>query len=326
MKEFDINKSESVTGAEHVIYNRQDYCGFWRRFAANFLDGAILGMAYKLVNAVLLAITSLTGTAYLGFSDWMLCTIIFWTYMIWFKGYKGATPGYNVFGIRIISINGTRVSIKQIIVRVISSFFSAIPFGLGYIWIAVDANRQAWHDKIAGTYVIKSEAKPVRTNLLPHPGLVRIKMLTSLIVVSLLLLFSLIGGIVYILQESDAYKLSKQYISTNPWVQQEVGNTIGFGIIQSSKVFNGAYGKANLTIHVSGDKGEITVTTMLEKKDGGWQIIKAGYFDRKDNFIDITVPYAGSKILEVRRLNVPTSSYSNGYTHACFLSVCSVVS
>ncbi len=79
----------------------------------------------------------------------------------------------------------------------------------------------------------------------------------------------------FMLKESDAYKLSKQYISTNLWVQQEVGNTIEFGIIQSSKVFNGASGKANLTIHVSGDKGEITVATVLEKKGGEWQIIKA---------------------------------------------------
>jgi len=308
MKGFDKKKSESVTDAEHVKYKRQDYCGFWRRFAANFLDGTILGIAYKLVKTVLLAIASLSGTAYPGFSKWMLCTIIFWTYMIWFKGFKGATPGYNVFGIRIISINGTQVSIKQIIVRVISSFFSAIPLGLGYIWIAVDANRQAWHDKIAGTYVIKANAISVQKIRPLHPGQVRMKLLTSLIVICLLLFLGLIVGIAYMLKESDAYKLSKQYISENLWVQQEVGNTIEFGIIQSRKVFNGASGEANLTIHVSGDKGKITVTTMLEKKDGEWQIIKAGYFDREDNFIDITVPYAGSKILEVRRLNVPAHS------------------
>jgi uncharacterized RDD family membrane protein YckC len=308
MKGIYINKFESVTDAEHVIFNRQDYCGFWRRCAANFLDGIILGIAYKLVHAVLLAIASLTGTAYLGFSDWMLSTIIFWTYMIWFKSYRGATPGYDVFGIRIISINGTQISIKQIIVRTISSFFSAIPLGLGYIWIAIDANRQAWHDKVAGTYVIKVEAKYVQTIQLSHPGLIRTKTLTSLIILCLLLFLSVIGGIVYMLKESDTYKLSKQYISTNLWVKQEVGNTIEFDIIQSSKVFNGASGKANLTIHVSGDKGEITVATVLEKKDGEWQIIKAGYFDREDIFIDITAPYAGNNILEVRRANVPIRS------------------
>ena len=110
------------------------------------------------------------------------------------------------------------------------------------------------------------------------------------------------------LKESDTYNLSKEYISANLWVKQEVGNTMEFGIIQSSKVFNGASGKANLTIHVSGNKGEITVATTLEKKDGEWQIIKASYLDRENNFIDITAPYARNNILEVRRLNVPIRS------------------
>ncbi len=296
MNESYLDKSEPVTETERVIYNRQDYCGFWRRFAANFLDGLVLGMAYNVVNKILHVIASLSGTAYLGFSEWMLCTIIFWAYMIWLKGYRGATPGYYALGIRIISISGAQVSVKQILIRIISSFFSAIPFGLGYIWITVDANRQTWHDKIAGTYVIRSGAIPVRVINLPRTGLIRVKLLTSLIVVSLLLLLGLIGGVMYLLKESDAYRLSKQYISENPWVQQEVGNTIKFGIIQNSEVIiKGASGEANLTINVSGDKGEITVTTMLEKKDGNWQVIKAGYIDKAGSYIDIMDPHGRGK-------------------------------
>ena len=295
MNESYLDKSEALTGTERVIYNRQDYCGFWRRFAANFLDGLVLGMAYNVVNKILHAIASLSGTAYPGFSEWMLCTIIFWAYMIWLKGYRGATPGYYALGIRIISIDGTQVNVKQIIIRIISSFLSAISFGLGYIWITVDADRQAWHDKIAGTYVIRSWAMPVRTIKLPRPGLIRVKLLTSLIVVSILLFLGLIGSVMYLLKSSDAYRLSKQYISENPWAQQEVGNTIKFGIIQSSEIINGASGEANLTIHVSGDKGEITVTTKLEKKDGRWQIIEAGYIDKTENYIDIMGPHARGK-------------------------------
>ena len=296
MNESYLDKAEALTGTERVIYNRQDYCGFWRRFTANFLDGLVLGMVYNVVNKILHVIASLSGTAYPGFSEWMLCTIIFWAYTIWFKGYRGATPGYYTLGIRIISINGTHVSIKQILIRIISSFFSAIPFGLGYIWITIDADRQAWHDKIAGTYVIKSGAMPVRVINLPRTGLIKVKLLTSLIVVSLLLLPGLIGGVVYLLKDSDVYRLSKQYISKNPWVQQEVGNTIKFGIIQNSEVIiKGASGEANLTINVSGDKGEITVTTMLEKKDGNWQVVKAGYIDRAGNYIDIMEPHGRGK-------------------------------
>ncbi len=236
MNESYLDKSESITETERVIYNRQDYCGFWRRFAANFLDGLVLGMAYNVVNKILHVIATLSGTTYLGFSEWMLCTIIFWVYMIWFKGYKGATPGYYALGIKIISISGAQVSVKQILIRIISSFFSAIPFGLGYIWIIIDADRQAWHDKIAGTYVIKSGAMPVRTINLPRAGLIRVKLLTSLIVISLLLLLGLIAGVIYLLKGSDAYQLSKQHISKNPWVQQEVGNTIKFGIFNEAKL------------------------------------------------------------------------------------------
>jgi hypothetical protein len=231
--------------------------------------------------------------------------------MIWFKGYRGATPGYYALGIRIISINGTHVNVKQILIRIISSFFSAIPFGLGYIWITIDADRQAWHDKIAGTYVIRSGAMPVRVINLPRPGLIRVKLLTSLIVVSLLLLLGLIGGVMYLLKDSDAYRLSKQYISENPWVQQEVGNTIKFGTIRNSEVIiKGASGEANLTINVSGDKGEITVTTMLEKKDGNWQVIKAGYIDKAGNYIDIMEPHGRGKKQAARRLRTTLRAVS----------------
>lgn len=45
----------------------------------------------------------------------------------------------------------------------------------------------------------------------------------------------------------------------------------------------------------SGDKGEITITTMLAKKNGNWQVIKAGYIDRAGNCIDIMEPYGRGK-------------------------------
>lgn len=136
------------------------------------------------------------------------------------------------------------------LIRRIYSFFSAIPLGLDYIWITIDADRQAWHDKIAGTYVIMSGAMPVRVINLPRTGLIRVKLLTSLIVISLLLLLGLVVGVVYLLKGSDASRLSKQYISENPWVQQEVGKTITFGKIQKSEVIRGAFGKVILAINV----------------------------------------------------------------------------
>jgi uncharacterized RDD family membrane protein YckC len=41
------------------------------------------------------------------------------------------------------------------IVRALACFFSLIVVGLGFFWIAFDPEKQGWHDKIAGTVVVK---------------------------------------------------------------------------------------------------------------------------------------------------------------------------
>ena len=41
------------------------------------------------------------------------------------------------------------------LVRALSSLFSFVALGLGVLWILKDEDRQAWHDKIAGTFVVR---------------------------------------------------------------------------------------------------------------------------------------------------------------------------
>ena len=51
---------------------------------------------------------------------------------------------------------GNTISKKQSIGRYFAQIISIIPFGLGYFWIAIDQKKQSWHDKLAGTVVIRS--------------------------------------------------------------------------------------------------------------------------------------------------------------------------
>jgi uncharacterized RDD family membrane protein YckC len=37
----------------------------------------------------------------------------------------------------------------------LTAILSLVVLGLGALWILKDPERQAWHDKIAGTYVVK---------------------------------------------------------------------------------------------------------------------------------------------------------------------------
>jgi uncharacterized RDD family membrane protein YckC len=44
---------------------------------------------------------------------------------------------------------------KMFLREIVGRFLSGLFFGLGYFWSLFDKNAQAWHDKLAGTVVIK---------------------------------------------------------------------------------------------------------------------------------------------------------------------------
>ena len=68
---------------------------------------------------------------------------------------RGATVGGIVFDLRIVRLDGRQVDWETAIIRALSCFLSLAVAGLGFIWIAFDPNNQAWHDKIAGTVVVR---------------------------------------------------------------------------------------------------------------------------------------------------------------------------
>ncbi len=41
--------------------------------------------------------------------------------------------------------------------RYLGYFASTIPLCLGFLWIAFDKRKQGWHDKLAGTVVIRAQ-------------------------------------------------------------------------------------------------------------------------------------------------------------------------
>ncbi|MBX5463192.1 MAG: RDD family protein [Steroidobacteraceae bacterium] len=68
---------------------------------------------------------------------------------------KGTTIGGIVFGLKVVRVDGRPIDWATATVRALSCFLSLVVAGLGFIWIAFDPGRQAWHDKIAGTAVVR---------------------------------------------------------------------------------------------------------------------------------------------------------------------------
>lgn len=69
---------------------------------------------------------------------------------------KGQTPGKKLVGIQVITQSGEPADFFTMLVREwIGKSISGLVGGLGLLWILIDPERQAWHDKLMTTYVIK---------------------------------------------------------------------------------------------------------------------------------------------------------------------------
>jgi len=89
-------------------------------------------------------LTYLGSIAFISFSYFVLI----WTFT------AGQSVGKVIMGVRIVPIDGTKITIWRSIVRYVAFLFSAILLFLGLLWVLISDNRQGWHDKVARTYVI----------------------------------------------------------------------------------------------------------------------------------------------------------------------------
>jgi uncharacterized RDD family membrane protein YckC len=75
----------------------------------------------------------------------------------------GATVGKNAMGIRVVTIEGERLSFGQATGRHFSHFLSIFTFGIGYLMMLVNPKGQCLHDILAGTAVIRVKNQRLQT-------------------------------------------------------------------------------------------------------------------------------------------------------------------
>jgi len=146
------------------------YVGFWARVMAALIDSALIlliiapllywfyGPAYFApMLGSLYGPASSAGAGLSGPVEFLLnwvfpaiAVIVFWIY-------RQATPGKMIIGARIVDAKtGGPPSTGQLIGRYLGYYVSMIPLFLGMIWVAFDARKQGWHDKLAGTVVVRN--------------------------------------------------------------------------------------------------------------------------------------------------------------------------
>ncbi len=112
--------------------------GFMIRLAALLLDFILVGI---------IAVFFLHGGKFL------LVLIAAYAAVMW--KLKGTTIGGIVCGLKVVRLDDREIDWATAIVRALGCFLSLAVVGLGFLWVAIDDDKQSWHDKIAGTTVVR---------------------------------------------------------------------------------------------------------------------------------------------------------------------------
>ncbi len=146
------------------------YVGFWQRLFAQIVDTTL---ALLIVVPLLYGIY---GTGFMDFGKLMSAPLEYllsyqpqtglWDHVIsyglpaaaiitfWLT--RQATPGKMLVSARVVDVvTRGKIGPGQAIGRYLSYYVCFLSLGLGFLWIAIDARKQGWHDKLAGTLVIK---------------------------------------------------------------------------------------------------------------------------------------------------------------------------
>jgi uncharacterized RDD family membrane protein YckC len=136
-----------------------EYAGFWVRTGAALIDTLLL----MLITLPLLI--SIYGWDYFdadqsrlfaGPADFLVSWVLPAIAVITFWIMKQATPGKMAISAKIVDAeSGKPARSSQLVGRYFAYFVAMLPLGLGIVWVAFDRRKQGWHDKLAGTVVVR---------------------------------------------------------------------------------------------------------------------------------------------------------------------------
>lgn len=130
-----------------------EYAGFWVRFWATLVDSLIL-----LVISLPLLIPFYDSMSVNFLVSWIFPA----AWAVWFWSRKGASPGKMALSLQVLDAkSGAIPSLKQSIGRYLAYFVAMLPLFIGVFWVIFDPRKQGWHDKLAGTVVVRKRAPVV---------------------------------------------------------------------------------------------------------------------------------------------------------------------
>jgi hypothetical protein len=151
--------SPKIAANEGVLYSDSDYAGLIRRFVIVIVDFAVLFCAEMAFTYLLYYELDPVGDpevlllwSWFGFA---------YVYLVVLKPSAVRTLGYWLTGVRIVDYKEKSPSLIRMTFRLLLWALGPVNPLIDFFWLGGDRHRQAFRDKIVGTYVIKRRASPI---------------------------------------------------------------------------------------------------------------------------------------------------------------------
>jgi uncharacterized RDD family membrane protein YckC len=134
--------------------------GFWLRAVALCVDMLIISFIGSIPSQYMSATHFKEDSSILHLigilAVFLSVMVVSFAYAPWFHSSKWqATPGKLIFGLKVVNEQQQRIGFWKAFWREMAKLLSLIPLGAGYIMAAFTEKKQALHDKMCGTLVIK---------------------------------------------------------------------------------------------------------------------------------------------------------------------------
>jgi uncharacterized RDD family membrane protein YckC len=152
-----------------------EYAGFWLRFVAWIVDTIITAIPGCIIGGIIGAAIGFqsvsTGrpgqpvTIDPGFNVLIRLVGVFigWLYFALFESSAmQATPGKMMLGLRVTDLNGQKISFARATGRYFGKILSALILLIGYFMAGFTERKQALHDLMASTLVVRKPTQPYR--------------------------------------------------------------------------------------------------------------------------------------------------------------------
>jgi uncharacterized RDD family membrane protein YckC len=135
------------------------YAGFWERFGAALIDGILMGVVGMAVGLAMGEGTfEANDNGFTYRSSDLIGTIIGIFYYVGMETSKHqATLGKKALNLKVTDMDGNRLTIGRSIGRYFAKILSAMILLIGYLMQPFTQKKQALHDMLAGTLVVKDQ-------------------------------------------------------------------------------------------------------------------------------------------------------------------------